>query len=351
MPRTASSTSIPPQSPVKRASARIAPSVTPMGENKPLLVVARDAKKTLFGGRRAVPTGSTEELKRLAGIKKTYTLVKQQRGLAYGTPDSPIYGENTEGSMAAAFEAMGLGEGHANVFCDVGAGSGAPSLHCAAAYPNVTSSYGIELMGSRWWISQSILLKCLKDEITKETASKVMLAHADLNDLRSFGPITHLYAFDTGFPKSSFVGYVRAFNASRRIRVFASFQSLKKLEEAGFEGLHFKQKVPMRMFGSKEGKSLNVFTVDLKEIVDLNNENGLVVEEIATSWNVTRVCAPPTGLAYVPSVVHSESYAAGEECRLQGLAQYETWVSEQVGLDRSTRCTRAKAKLRSGEAE
>lgn len=84
-------------------------------------------------------------------LSQLYKVISKHHGLAYGTPNSPIYGENNRSSMTRAFQAMDLGEvldGGATktVFCDVGSGTGAPSLHAACEYPNLLS-YGFELMG------------------------------------------------------------------------------------------------------------------------------------------------------------------------------------------------------------
>ena len=253
-------------------------------------------------------------------MSELYRSINRHRSLAGGTPDSPIYGENSKGSLTRAFVAMGLGEA-GSVFCDVGSGAGVPSLQAACEYPGLVS-YGFEVMGVRWWISQTILADVLCNKLTSEVGSRVLFAHTDLGDLGDFGPCTHVFAFDTGFPASALEEFARAFNHSQHVRVLACFHKPAELLEAGFEGLEPPIKVPMNMFGSNESKQLLVYSVALRPP---SNE---------TSWNLTRLGPIPKDPKFQPSVLHSPSYVCGEEARLQGAEAYSTWVADQIGFNR-----------------
>lgn len=271
-----------------------------------------------------VETSTTEPATATSVLSQVYKIITKHHGLAYGTPNSPIYGENNKSSMTRAFKAMGLGDdSEGAVFCDVGSGTGAPSLHAACEYPGLLS-YGFELMGSRWWISQTILNDVLCNKLTAEVGSRVLLAHVDLGDLEDFGPCTHVFAFDTGFPQCALKLFGKAVNQSRHIKVLGSFHKLAVLEKAGFKNLELHCKVKMTMSGSSEGKQLLVYRRRCEEDVDAKDR----------SWNLTRLCAVPSKSEFQPTVAHGASYVAGEEERVKGRKPYQAWVQDQIGFHR-----------------
>ncbi|KAH9255987.1 hypothetical protein BASA81_005763 [Batrachochytrium salamandrivorans] len=278
-------------------------------------------------------------------LSQVYKIITKHHGLAYGTPNSPIYGENNKSSMTRAFKAMGLGEDEGVVFCDVGSGTGAPSLHAACEYPGILS-YGFELMGSRWWISQTILNDVLCNKLTAEVGSRVLLAHVDLGDLVDFGPCTHVFAFDTGFPLCALELFGKAVNQSHHIKVLGSFHKLAVLEKAGFKNLELQTKVKMTMSGSSEGKQLLVYRRSRdQEDEDTKDKN----------WNLTRLCPVPSKSEFQPTVAHGVSYVTGEEERVKGRKPYQAWVQDQIGFHRQasmgvkTRAATRRAMAEEGE--
>lgn len=181
------------------------------------------------------------------------------------------------------------------------------------------------LYRSRWWISQQILNDVLRSKVTTELGSRTMLAHVDLGDLKDFGPCTHVFAFDTGFPVCALELFAKAFNASKHIRVLGSFHKEAVLVKAGFKHLELKCKVKMTMSGSSEGKQLLVYT-----------RNRVVADEEQQDeyWNLTRLCPAPTKSEFQPTVEHGASYALGEEERQKGAKAYQLWVQDQIGFAR-----------------
>lgn len=257
-------------------------------------------------------------------VKRAYSVIHKQRGLAYGTPFSPIYGENTVNSMRKALVAMGLCPG--DVFCDVGSGSGAPSIHAACEYPGITA-YGFELMGSRWIISQSILLGLLRQGL--EAATRVLFAHVDLVTLQDFGTCSHLYSFDLAFPMGTLEAYAKAVNQSRHVRCLASFKKPAILAEAGFRGLVLRTQLRMKQVGSGECRMLHVYDVVREE----------KEETKFSSWNLTAL-PPPTDR--MESIDHKESYPRGEEARLTGVEVYKEWVKDQMDFSEGIKTRSAK---------
>ncbi len=290
-----------------------------------------DVEKTIV---IAKPKKKTEEDLIVARAKR---YIHRQNSLAYGTPDSPIYGEITENSLKKIYERMEL-DGN-SILCDVGSGTGSPSIYACCRYPGLVS-YGFELMGSRWWISQIILQSMLKDPLTSEAASRVMLTHTDLSDLKDFGPCTHIFSFDTGFPASALESFAKAFNArGNQVKIFASFQKLEKLQGAGFKHLELYEKLSVKMSGSGEGKQIMFYRINnphssSSRISKKATSKKKKKDEMISSWDLPRLYPPPKNKRYASTVEHTESYAKGEDARLNGIDDYLLWIGDQIGLYR-----------------
>lgn len=262
-------------------------------------------------------------------LRHAYSVIAKYREFAYNTPDSPIYGENTETSMSRVLKEMGVGDSPENVFCDVGSGTGAPSIHTACEYPDILC-YGFERMGSRWWISQSILVDLLRHSATQQAALRSFFAHLDLLDLQDFGPCTHVYSFDLALPPPAMEAYAKAFNASAHIKVLASFRKPAILEEWAFERLTLRTSFPMRQIGSGECRKIYIYDVAPRSDPPPPSEN-------QAPWNITERYAPPTERMVQPNVPHTEEYRMGESARIAGVEAYKKWVTQSIGADRSTK--------------
>jgi hypothetical protein len=59
--------------------------------------------------------------------------------------------------------------------------------------------FSVELIGSRWWRSLSVIKAVSKKE---HTCPPALFLHADIMDCSTFSPFTHVYTFDRGFRKS-----------------------------------------------------------------------------------------------------------------------------------------------------
>ena len=198
-------------------------------------------------------------------VKAVYRAVRKHGELAWGTPDAPIYGENTLNSMQRALESMAAcAPDHAQwVFCDVGAGNGGPAMHAAAWRPECVA-YGLEVVKLRWWFSQCAQLALLDhaDDAVREAASRVVLAHADVSGLQDFGPCTHVYSFDACFEPELLSKVAGAVARSTHVKCYASFRKLSEFHKTQLQGrLQEHEALKMVMVGSGETKTLHVFRV------------------------------------------------------------------------------------------
>jgi hypothetical protein len=156
-----------------------------------------------------------------------------------------------------------------------------------------------------------------------------MLAHLNLLDLKDFGPCTHVFSFDTGFPTLALQAFAKALNASKNVQVFGSFQKPRFLEAAGFKKLTLTAQIPMKMTSSGEGHTLMVYRVSPEAAAARRTTP-------SASWDITRLYSPPQQSVYAPNVPHGSDYQQGETARLAGVDSYLAWVHEQMGLERST---------------
>lgn len=139
---------------------------------------------------------SGEEARVPRSIGLIYGIVhKTAQGLGNGS-GGPIYGEMTIGSAHKVILAMmmytGLGED--SKFVDVGCGVGKMNFH-VAQYPGVEFSYGIEIEHVRWFLGCSSLNNLVKKGAI---ANNCHLDHGDVNMIKTFSPMTHVYQFDIG---------------------------------------------------------------------------------------------------------------------------------------------------------
>jgi hypothetical protein len=199
---------------------------------------------------RRAPSLRTVELKQL------YSLIRRKNGQLGGAGSGgAIYGEVTQDSFQRVVECLVelTGLGPESVFMDVGAGLGKPNMHVAVD-PGVRLSLGVEIVGGRWWQSIHLLSGMLRGEggvQVQAAAQRCFLAHADVCDLPSLDPVTHVYSFNKGFPPAAMRGLAKAFNRSHSARFLVCFDKLAKLQQHGFD-LELLAHVNTKMEGSGE---------------------------------------------------------------------------------------------------
>ena len=231
-----------------------------------------------------------------ATLQRAYRVIRKHSMLAYNSSTSGTYGWHTQSSMTSALEAMNLTA--EDVFCDVGAGVGAPCFSGAIQHEKLTC-YGIELSGTLWWFSIQVLRK-LADEVQ----GRVFFAHLDLKSLRDFGSCTVVYSFDAAMPPLEMKAYAAAFNNSTRVRMLGSYRPPQVLiEEYGFEGLCLMKQLSMTQSGSSSTSQLYLYSV-------LPKPSSAPI--ISLSWNLPLFYPPPELREHQPLAEHDPTYVFGK---------------------------------------
>jgi hypothetical protein len=225
--------------------------------------VADEAPEELLEAARSTSAaaGAVAPLRRAPSLravelKQLYSLIRRKSGQLGGAGSGgAIYGEVTQDSFQRVVECLVelTGLGPESVFMDVGAGLGKPNMHVAVD-PGVRLSLGVEVVGGRWWQSIHLLSGMLRGEggvQVQEAAQRCFLAHADVCDLPSLDPVTHVYSFNKGFPPAAMRGLAKAFNRSHSARFLVCFDKLAKLQQHGFD-LELLAHVNTKMEGSGE---------------------------------------------------------------------------------------------------
>jgi hypothetical protein len=201
-----------------------------------------------------------------SGVVRLYKLIQRSSGAVGGYGhDGPIYGEVTMGSFHKVVEYLQKEHGlcETSSFLDIGAGLGKPNLH-VAVHPGVKYSFGIELEELRWQLSMHNLRQCInKSEALKKVQEKqahpnVFFTKADVTNVRTFSPFTHVYMFDVGFPPVALIAVANAFNRSKTVRVLVSFTKPRNVIKYGFK-VRLVHKITTRMCGSSETHTAYVY--------------------------------------------------------------------------------------------
>ena len=280
--------------------------------------------------------------------------------------------------------------GKDSVFLDVGAGLGKPSFHTAVT-PGVRLSFGVELIGTRWWQSLCLLNHCLDAPRLSQYAKKVFFAHANVMDTESFDPVTHVYSFNTGFPPVAMKAVAKAFHGSTTTTHFICFDKIERLKTYGFE-VELVGFVLTKMAGSGEQHRCYVYKRTdrpLREVTNIQPKlpeapvntpverrtrsarllakkqeaaaaiptkavNGpantvklaalrkATKENNETQWSLV---APPKEVEYAPCVPHSTNYLKGMAEFRKSRGAYQQWLHDQIGLHRSFRKSRSTSSM------
>ena len=146
-------------------------------------------------------------------ISFLYALFQKHYGSLGGgaSPDEPIYGELTLGSMNKIFTYLkdNCSLDERSMFIDIGSGLGKPTLHCAN-FCNCLVSIGIEIAKLRYLMSMQILLRGLQSESIYTTG--VSFINENIENAYTLDPFTHVYVFDDGFPPKTIATLARQFN-------------------------------------------------------------------------------------------------------------------------------------------
>jgi hypothetical protein len=197
------------------------------------------------------------------GVVELYKVIKHssQLGASYA---GPVFGELTSGSFQriCSFLKAEFGFGTDSNFLDLGAGLGKPCLHVLLD-PGVQYSFGVEVHELRWVLSLENLkqalerLNCLHARITP-----VFFANADVRDLQTLAPFSHIYMFDKGFPPDVHQAIAKAFNNSSSVRSLTCFHNENIIiNEAGFH-VKLRGTVKTIMCGSGEQHTAYMYEPD-----------------------------------------------------------------------------------------
>jgi hypothetical protein len=104
----------------------------------------------------------------------------------------------------------------------------------------------------------------------------VAFVSADIMDIKTFDGIDLIYSFDCLFPPILLNHMAVLFNRSTTAKTLVSFNNLKRLEDAGYEYLKLRSKIPVRMRGSAEGKTCYIYMKQKQEqgCLSLRSESG-----------------------------------------------------------------------------
>jgi hypothetical protein len=266
-------------------------------------------------------------------VERVYSMIRKRFGtLGGGGAGGAIYGELTISSFQNIVDFM---KAHCELdesscFIDVGSGLGKPNFHVGLD-ANVRLSVGVELGGERWWQSMILLSETEGDMCS----GNVFFAHADVFDMPSFQPFTHVYMFDKGFPPYLLENMSLKFNSSDSCRYLICYKKPKLVMEEYEFNVELVGQLSTNMSGSGEGNSVYFYrkkhAPERSVKSDLPNF-GWVVPPTPKDASV----AAPVGYSdtYGDTGLHllyAKKYSA-----------YQAWVVDQVGMDRAKRCTRTR---------
>lgn len=174
---------------------------------------------------------------------------------------SLIQGEITDGSLHRVSNDLlkySLVKPKETITLDCGSGFGRPSFHLASYFQSL--SVGIEVDTSLFLCSMKNLSKvasmCFKDGKPIPPVSFVL---ANIMDIKTLDGIDLVYSFDCLFPPILLSHMAMLFNNSTTARTLVSFINMKRLEDAGYESLKLRSKIPVRMRGSGESKTCYIY--------------------------------------------------------------------------------------------
>ena len=135
------------------------------------------------------------------------------------------------------------------LFLDIGSGLAKPNFHVAVD-PGVRLSLGVEVQGGRWWQSMTLLDSLLDTPEVVDQSRNVYLCHANVLEMQSFYPATHIYCFNKGMPPHVMERIAKLFHQTDSAKYFICFNKPAKLEEYGFDLNLLDRSVSGTMYGS-----------------------------------------------------------------------------------------------------
>ena len=272
-------------------------------------------------------------------VEELYSSIRKRFGkLGGGGAGGAIYGEVTLKSFQRIVDFMKqnceLDEN--SCFIDVGAGLGKPNFHVALD-ANVKLSVGVELGGERWWQSMILLSEAIGN--IKGVAKNVFFAHADVVDMPSFEPFTHIYMFDKGFPPYLLHDLANKFNTSESCNYLMCYKKSKIIMETySFNVEHIGQ-LSTSMSGSGEGNTVHFYKKLQNGGKGKATKSQRAVRKKNFGWEVPPA---PKDASVAPPVAYASSYGnLGLSMMYNGEEEkYKQWAIEQVGLHRAQRRTR-----------
>lgn len=281
-------------------------------------------------------------------LDKLYGLIQTKTGsLGGGGSGGEIYGELTQASFHKIITVLKqrCKLNRDSVFLDIGSGLGKPNFHVAID-PGVHMSLGIEIQGSRWWQSMTLLYAMLRADHLQYPCKNVYFRHTNVKDMDTFDPVTHVYCFNRGMPFQVMKMIATLFNSSETAEYFICFDQMRKVEKCGFHVTLVDSSVGGVMHGSRERHKCYIYKkrgskmrAKKKPGFHYGEQKSLVKFDDFSTWVKL---APPSEARYAPCVPHADSYSKGLVPTEVTVKRYREWVWEQIGLDRSKRLLRSR---------
>jgi hypothetical protein len=212
-----------------------------------------------------------------AAVKALYRIIQRATGKLGGNGDGRggIYGEITEGSMAAVLSVLReFGLGPDSAFLDIGSGLGKPNLH-AAVDTGVRYSIGVEISSVRWHLSlENLVAAAVGGSLPVDAPQRVMFQQTNITAAKTLDPFTHVYMFDTGFPPHVSVQIAAAFNASRHTQYLVCFHRPKLVLGEWGLAAECVARVPTSMAGSSEGHLCYIYQATAARDIGGNGYSG-----------------------------------------------------------------------------
>lgn len=345
-------------SPASTASAQLTTSsVSPV----PALFTTSSVSIGLAAGMPLDRTLKPHDVSRVTCSSKTqhlYRIVQKLTNYVGGAAvNGAIYGEITAASFQRVMDCLKskCNLGSDSCFIDIGSGFGKPNLH-AVADANVSISFGLELEFNRWKAS----LQCLeavatnrsfnakfngKEGAWNEFHQKVFFAHADVCNMQTLLPFTHIYMFDKGFAPRPRRHIAKLFKKSRSAQYIVCFMKPAQMVDHGFE-CELVEKISTKMCGSGEGNTAWVYKKENLSPPRVKIPKSLLPKAAPTLWcksvfaiRKSIVCTlPPVPKSDAQVDDHEPSYSQGARFFTQSWCkgdnqeaspQYVRWLMDQ----------------------
>ena len=181
----------------------------------------------------------TEAAVQAQAVSDVYNIIKSKVDVTSAGDGYGMTGHVTKASMSRLFDVMRTKfDFDSNAwFMDLGHGMGRPSMHAAALQPPVAGAFGTEFNPQLYKQSMLALVECTQSITCFQKTPRTFFLDANIKDLTSLNPFTHVYAFQIGMPEDVIEHMLNIIAESESVKYAILYPhraaSVKRLQQLG----------------------------------------------------------------------------------------------------------------------